>query len=82
MQTQEQIVADSWWTHNREGYSVQIEPLDLVSLRTKGADAANWEPAVAYIRPDGDGRGEFVYIRTVDDFLAKFTLDERLGDEE
>lgn len=71
---EQKIEADTWWVHNREGYSIQVEQFDPEFLRVKDRNDANWTRAVAYIRPDVDDGT--VYVRSAADFLAKFTKDD------
>ncbi len=58
----------SRWTHKHDGYEVQVgEEEDLV---TKAPDGSNWHPAIGYVRTDEEDSP--TYVRTTDDFLAKF----------
>jgi hypothetical protein len=70
------IESGTHWNHKRDGYSIRVSQLE--KLLVKDANDANWQPAVAYQLDDDDR----LLVRTQRDFLAKFTQDERLGDEE
>lgn len=67
------IHPDSYWTHKREGYEVQVSLEE--NLKTKDADSANWHPAISYLRTDEEDSP--TYVRTTADFLAKF--EEQVG---
>jgi len=67
------------WTHNRNGYSVTVEELEGRPVYLKDPNDAHESKGVAYSRDDEDSIP--IHVRTEADFLAKFTLDERLGDE-
>ena len=65
------IEIGSLWERDDKRYMVTNVDQPTARFTVKDADAANWQPALAYQGVDGDEHA--TRVRTIADFRAKFT---------
>lgn len=69
-----EIIGGASWAHKRDGYKVTIADLGFDKIRTKDADDAAWQRAVAYTVDGGDVEegDSHLLVRTEKDFRDRF----------